>query len=122
MCLSVRGPAWLQWISGLQLLATQSPACQSYRRLGPELSALHSPPLPAILGWVPQSLQHDSITLSSLLTDTLHPCTHACTTGSLLSLESHLSSSFKKVSVWPLHCSTEPWGPCSLCTPTPQKA
>ena len=40
--------------------------------------------------------------------------------GSLLSLKSHLSSSFIRVSMWPPHCSTYPCEACSLHSTSPQ--
>ena len=44
----VRGPPWLQRISGVQLLAIELPAHCTHRRLRPELSA--APWSPAALG------------------------------------------------------------------------
>ena len=104
--------------SVIQLLAIQYSACHSHRKLRPELFTLHYPCLPAVLGQVPQSLQHDSFTPISLLAEQLSTCT---STGSLQSLESHISSSFKRVSMCSPHCSTKPWGTGSPCTQPPPK-
>ena len=96
--LPVKGPAWLQQIPGVQLLVIQSPACHS---LTGSLS-LNSPlyPVtcsPAMLGWIPQSLQHDCIPLRSLLGKLL--CTPAHTHEHWVpsSLEPHLISTFLKI-------------------------
>ena len=49
--LSVRVPVWLQWISGVQLLVVQSPACHSHGKLKFQLSTLHSPLLTTSAGF-----------------------------------------------------------------------
>ena len=116
---SVRGSAWLQQISGVQLLAFQSPACRTCRSSRPNLSPVYSPLHTSHFGLDPTVLS--ALLYLNSFCQSCCACMHM-STGSLLRLESHLSSSFKRVSVWPPHCSTKPRGACSPCTSPLQKS